>query len=135
MAIYLGERNHSRAAITALKLNYARIAIINPLLKAQYPSKSYEAKHVVGVDKSDLYAVKTGVRGDNDLVWVGRSANHAAKLSSLSTEAPSWITGEVYDMLADDAKFSNGRAMWESKSWAGLPGRRLYSSTWNWTIH
>jgi class 3 adenylate cyclase len=134
MAIYLGDYKNTSAARTALKINWVRVNIINPLLKKQYPDANYEVSHLVGIDRSTLRAAKTGVRGDNDLVWVGTAANHAAKLSSLSEPASSWITGEVYDSLAKVAKYTDGESMWEARSWSGLPGRKIYRSTWTWKI-
>lgn len=134
MAIYLGDYKNTSAARTALKLNWVRINIINSLLKQQYSDANYEVRHVVGIDRSTLRAAKTGVRGENDLVWVGKAANHAAKLSSLSEPASSWITGAVYDRLADEARYARGEEMWESRFWKGLPGRRIYRSVWAWKL-
>ena len=134
MAVYLGDSKNSAAARTALKINHVRIYVINPLLKKQYKNSTYEVRHVVGIDRSELRAAKTGVRGDNDLVWVGQAANHAAKLSSLSVEEPSWITGEVYDRLADNVKFTDGKPMWEERVWTDMNRRRIYRSSWNWPI-
>ena len=45
------------------------------------------------------------MRGDNDLVWVGRGANYAAKLTEISDDAATFITGEVFDRLHDSAKY------------------------------
>jgi len=50
MAIYVGDTKNSSAARTALKLNYVRINIINPLIKNQYPAETYKLEHVVGID-------------------------------------------------------------------------------------
>ncbi len=84
MAVYIGNRKNTAAATTALKINYAAKQIINPAITAQYPKTSYAVKHVVGVDTSKLLVARTGVRGANDLVWVGRAANYAAKLNDLN---------------------------------------------------
>ena len=83
MAVYIGDIPNTSAARTALKINSCRLDIITPLMYKQYPSATYELKHVVGIDRSPLRAARTGARGANDLVWVGRAANYAAKLSSL----------------------------------------------------
>jgi class 3 adenylate cyclase len=58
---------------------------------------------VVGSDVSSLRAARIGVRGGNDIVWVGHAANYAAKLTELNLEESTWITKDVYDMLKDDA--------------------------------
>jgi hypothetical protein len=52
-----------------------------------------------------LFSKRTGIRGSNDLVWVGRAANHAAKLSSLREDNfATWITADVYDKMNDSSK-------------------------------
>jgi class 3 adenylate cyclase len=119
-----------------LKINYAVQNIINPALKAQYSSKSYEVKQTVGIDTSELRAARTGVRGGNDIVWVGRAANYAAKLTEITSDKRTWITKEVFDKLADEAKFSsNGRKpMWGSFNWNTFDNRTIYGSTWTWTV-
>jgi len=92
-------------------------------------------KHVVGVDTSQLFVAKTGVRGANDLVWVGRAANYAAKLATLPESYPTYITKEVYDAMADDAKLSrDGQAMWQAVRWNTFDDRIIYRSNWWWAM-
>jgi len=134
MAVFIGDRKNSSAAKAALKINYARSKIINPAIKKQYPNANYQVKHTIGIDRSSLFVARTGVRGANDLVWVGRAANHAAKLCSLSNEYPTRITADVYNMLSDDTKFgADGRNMWEQVNWNGM-NRTIYRSTWIWSV-
>ncbi|MBW9263726.1 MAG: adenylate/guanylate cyclase domain-containing protein [Candidatus Thiodiazotropha sp. (ex. Lucinisca nassula)] len=133
MAVFIGDSKNTSAARAALKINYARIHIINPALKAQYPDASYEVKHTVGVDASKLFIARTGIRGSNDLVWVGRAANHAAKMGGLSNNYPSRISSDVYDMLNDSVKFSDGVPMWEKVTWNDMD-RTIYRSTWWWSV-
>lgn len=134
MAIYIGDSKNTSAARSALKINYCRTEIVNPLLAEHYPSTEYELKHVVGIDRSELRAARTGVRGANDIVWVGRAANYAAKLSELSSDYPSRITKDVYDRLRDELKFSNGRSMWEAATWSDMNNLSIYRSTWWWSV-
>jgi hypothetical protein len=70
-----------------------------------YPQTAERINHVTGIDTSDLFVAKTGVRGANDLVWVGRAANYAAKLTALPPAYPTYITKEVYDALANDGGY------------------------------
>lgn len=133
MAVFVGDTKNTSATRAALKINYARIYIINPALKVQYPNAAYEVKHTVAVDSSDLFIARTGIRGSNDLVWVGRAANHAAKMGGLSNDYPSRISSDVYDMLHDSVKFSDGKPMWEKVTWNDM-NRTIYRSTWWWRI-
>ena len=135
MAVYIGDSKNSSAAESALKINYTVTKIINPLIKKHYPTTSYRVKQVVGIDSSELFIARTGIRGSNDLVWVGRSANYAAKLCSLSPEYPSRITETVYNKLNESAKYSNdGRLMWEIDTSNNMNGINIYRSNWWWEI-
>ncbi|NOU36244.1 MAG: adenylate/guanylate cyclase domain-containing protein [Kiritimatiellaceae bacterium] len=134
MAVYIGDSPNTSAARTALKINWCRLEIINPLLLKQYPSKEYQLKHVVGIDRSTLRAARTGARGANDLVWVGRAANYAAKLSSLPDTHASRITADVYNRLVDDAKKHNGVSMWEEAQWTDMNNMKIYRSNWKWSL-
>jgi uridylate cyclase len=132
MAVFIGNSKNTSAVKAALKINYARTHIINPALKAQYNS-DYEVKHVVGIDTSKLFAARTGVRGANDLVWVGRSANYAAKLAALDASY-TWITASVFDHIRDAVKVFEGRAMWEAHVWNTMNKMRIYRSSWRFKL-
>nr|BDT33784.1 adenylate/guanylate cyclase domain-containing protein [Myxococcus sp. MH1] len=132
MGIFIGDSKNTSAVRSALKINYAVTQIINPSLKAQYPTSEYEVRQSVGVDTSTLFAARTGIRGSNDLVWVGRAANYAAKLCSLREGVyTSWITSSVYDVMANEVKTTNGTSMWEKRHWTA---RKIdvYRSSWHW---
>lgn len=133
MAAFTGGSKNTTAVRCALKINYAVCEIIRPALKEQYPTKDFILKHVVGIDTSRLRTARIGVRGDNDLVWVGRAANYAAKLTTLSNKA-TWITKSVYDNMNDEVKFSKGVSMWESRSWTSMNKLPVYCSTYWWRI-
>lgn len=135
MAVYIGDYKNTSATKTALKINDAVTNIINPAIKKQYPDSNYLVRQVVGIDTSPLFVARTGIRGSNDLVWVGRSANYAAKLTSLSADFPSRITKDVYDKLHNSAKISSdGRNMWEKVTWTPMNKMTIYRSTWRWTL-
>ncbi|MGH8050722.1 MAG: adenylate/guanylate cyclase domain-containing protein [Arenimonas sp.] len=133
MAIFTGDSKNNSAVRCALKINFAVCEIIRPALKAQYPSKNFVLKHVVGVDTSPLHTARIGVRGDNDLVWIGRAANYAAKLTTLSQKS-TWITKAVYDRLNDERKYVNGVSMWEARTWTAMNNLPIYSSNYWWRI-
>ena len=131
MAVFIGNFKNTNAAKSSLHINYLINEIINPLIKEYYPKDNYEVKQTVGIDTSELFIARTGIRGNNDLVWVGRAANYAAKLTSLSPQYPSRITKEVYERLNDSVKFTNGQAMWEKAHWTDM-NIDIYRSTWQW---
>ena len=136
MGIFIGDSKESAAAVAGLKINYAVQKIVNPALAEQFPKNSYQLSHVVGVDTSPLFAARIGVRKYNDLVWVGRAANYAAKLSSLDTPNMTFITDAVFQRLNDAAR--NGgkprRLMWEPRLWTAMNNMSIHRSSWTWTI-
>jgi len=137
MAVFLGDAKNDSAVRSALKINHVVQKIINPLLKDQYPKKTYQLKHVVGIDTSELLVARIGVRNDNDLVWVGRAANYAAKLCSLNGKHSTYITGTVFNAMSKDVKYGgkdSSSMMWEEKVWTARNNMRIYGSIWMWTI-
>ncbi len=135
MGVFIGSYQSTSAAKAGLKINYAVQKIVTPALKKQY-STAYEVKQVVGIDTSEIRAARTGVRGDNDLVWVGRAANYAAKLTDLDLAERTWITKEAYDRLHTSAKFGSKDQthMWKSYRWTQMNDHPIYGSTWTWTV-
>ncbi|HWO38457.1 MAG TPA: adenylate/guanylate cyclase domain-containing protein [Candidatus Acidoferrum sp.] len=106
MGVFIGDNQCSRAAKCALKINYTVKNIINPAISAQYSSSNFSVAQCVGIDISEVHVSRTGVRGDNDLVWVGKAANYAAKLTDLSAEGPTWITEAVFSRLSNESKYA-----------------------------
>ncbi len=136
MGIWVGDRQTTPAAIAGLKINYAVQKIVNPALRAQYPGWTGEVKQVVGIDTSTIRAARTGVRGGNDIVWVGRAANYAAKLTDLNLQERTWVTDEAFKRLTDEAKFGGSprQLMWKSYRWSQQGDRRIHGSTWRWAV-
>lgn len=136
MAVFIGKLKNTSAVRAGLKINGAVWDIIKPALNTQYPTTSYTLKHVVGIDTSKLLVCRIGVRNDNDLVWVGRAANYAAKLSSLSGEFSTYITDSVYSVMHDDVKHggTSRQNMWEPRLWTSMNNFQLYASTWKISI-
>lgn len=134
MAVFIGDSKNSDAARTALKINYSVREIINPAIRSQYPNRIYTVKHIVGIDTSNLFVARVGVRGDNDLVWVGKAANYAAKLSD-GSGAPSKITEDVYNRLNDSSKYGpNRQNMWTLSFAPELSYKAIYTSNWQWPV-
>ena len=134
MAVFIGDSKNSSAARTALQVNYLVTKVLNVELKKHYPNSNYQVQQSVGIDSSDLFVAKTGIRGANDLVWVGLSANYAAKLCSLREGIySSFITESVFNMLEDKSKYGGEpkRSMWDKVIW-NEQGIAIYRSSWIW---
>ena len=134
MGVFLGDTKNSSAAKTGLQINWACRQIIGASVKAKYPDTDFSLRQRVGIDTSKLFVARTGIRGSNDLVWVGNAANNAAKMAALDPSYPTYITGDVYSMLLEWAKLGGEeprRDMWTDLGTSSL-GYRIYGSSWSW---
>lgn len=135
MAVFIGSSKNSAAAKAALQINWAVDNIINSKVREKYPNTSYEVRQAVGVDSGKVMVAKAGIRGFNDLVWVGRAANVAAKLSALRDGGYAcFMTASVYKKLSDSSKFGGkdkNRDMWSEYVWSET-GEVIYRSNWTW---
>lgn len=133
MAVFVGDTKNTTAVRAALKINYAVGEILQPAIRTFYPNTDFLVNHVVGIDTGTLRAARIGVRGDNDIVWIGRAANYAAKLCTLP-EKPLWITKDVYIRLMDEVKFHNGNPMWKKMTWNSMNKMEIYCSTYRYKV-
>lgn len=135
MGVFIGESMNTSAAKAGLQINYVSEYLITPKVHAQYGNDStFTLKQRVGIDTSELFVARAGVRGSNDLVWVGNASNNAAKLAALDPRYPTYITADVYDLLNDSSKYGgDGRNMWTDLGTRDM-GYRIYGSTWWWEV-
>lgn len=130
MGIFISTTQCNDAVSCALEIHYAITHIVQEELNRQYKT-DFKIRHVVGIDTSEIRAARTGVRGDNDIVWIGNAANLAAKLTALSADKPTWITKRVYDYLNEKQKtLSSGESKWVKWSWNTHNSEEIYSSTY-----
>jgi class 3 adenylate cyclase len=136
MAVFVGDYKESWAAEAALKINHAVVKIINPAMLNVYKAQAFRLRHRVGIDTSPLFVARIGVRNDNDLVWVGRAANHAAKMTEIEEDNTVFISDAVFKKLNDRSKFggSNNELMWKPRKWTQMGDIAIHSSIWTWTI-
>lgn len=136
MAIFIGSAKCSNATKSALQI-HAIIRKINEEIKIKYPASDYQIDYAAGIDVSKLFVVKTGIRGENDLAWIGDAANLAAKLSEIrDLQGKTFITERVYERMNDDSKYSTASkdvCMW-TLSEKKLFDQRIYGSTWWWNF-
>ncbi len=134
MGIFIGESKNSAAAKCGLQIHWAVKNIIQPAMEKQYPKVNFKMKHVVGIDSSKVLITRAGIRGSNDLVWIGKAPNYAAKLSAMSPSYPTWITKSVYDRLSDETKYSGEKNMWEPRNWTAMDNMKIYRSSFTWSL-
>jgi class 3 adenylate cyclase len=134
MAIFIGDAPNTAAAKTGLQLKWAVDKIISPKIEEVYKDVDYKVRHAVGIDKCEFFVARTGIRGSNDLVWVGAAANFAAKLSAVREERYStYVTDEVFGSLLESARLGGNpkRSMWERRAFGG---RTIHRSSWLWSL-
>jgi len=136
MAVFIGDSKNSSAADAALRIHHAVVKIIKPKLESKYKALAdggWTIKHCTGVDTGEMLIVRGGIRNNNDLIFVGRAPNVAAKLSSVRASSyASYITSDVYKRLNSSAKSnSDGDNMWEKVKWTEVTGvDEVYRSSW-----
>lgn len=138
MAVFLGEGRDTRAVRAALAINHAVVKILNPRIAELHPKLAppFVVQQSVGIDRSKLFVARTGIRGSNDLVWVGRAANFAAKLCSLREgNYATWITDDVFQATDATVRLGNaGESMWEARQWTAQNNMRIHRSAWTWPL-
>ncbi len=139
MGVFFEGNKNTSAALSALKVNYFFRNILTPAFTGFYPGRSLKLSQTAGVDTSATRVIRTGIRNNNDLVWVGRAPNVAAKLSAIREDGySSYLSEAVFNGMLDDGKFGGNprRLMWERRTWAkGEPYGVgiVYRSNWTWT--
>ena len=136
MGVFYGDTKNSSAANCAIQINWA-VVKIRERFEASYESvrtASFKIRHGVGVDTGTVLAVRGGVRGTNDLIWIGRAPNLAAKMSDIREDPyNSFITAAVFNMLNDGSKYGGNprELMWERRTWNFLGDNlHIYRSSW-----
>jgi class 3 adenylate cyclase len=137
MAVFAGPSKSSHAMKSALQIHYVSDKILTPRIVERYPSYGFPISYGIGIDVSPVLVVRTGVRGSNDLLWVGRAPNLAARLSALRTGPPAaWVTADVFEGAHHTSRISasgTGAPMWERIDLPAL-GVLAYRSGWNWPV-
>lgn len=135
MAVFTGNSKCSSSAKAGLQIVSA-IRRVNEKLKEFYPSTSYKIDFGIGIDVSDIFVIKTGIRANNDLAWIGTAANNAAKLSEVrGMKERVFITQRVFDSLNKVSKFGGNpaRCMWDTVD-VGSIGLPVLGSQWWWNF-
>jgi class 3 adenylate cyclase len=140
MGVFIGNQKNSNAVWAALEISWAVFDIMIPEIKRFYKGThdSFNISHCTGIDTSNLFIIRGGVRNDNDLVWIGRAANVAAKLSSIRDWNTTYITEAVYNTMFDDRKYLNDiydgykrKYIWVERTWNEVSGvNKIYGTNW-----
>jgi class 3 adenylate cyclase len=109
LIIFSGKGRSRRAVLAAIKVMRIAGSVIAPRVHELFERSTHEPRvssHEmpfsvrIGVDVSELYAVRVGTRENSGVSWVGRSPNACAKLTRQSDPGSITITREVSSELA-----------------------------------
>jgi class 3 adenylate cyclase len=121
MGVFMGDSPRVYSTRCAREIFYTVENILGPKATKKFQSVSnnnIKLKCGVGVDFGTSRTVRAGIRNSNDLIWIGRPPNMAAKLSDIR-EYPYcvFVHKVVYDALGDADKIVDGKNIWESRSY------------------
>jgi len=128
MAIFVGPDKETFAVRAGLAINWLVQQVLRPMVKDAWTdiAASWQMDHSVGIDTGRALITRGGVRGDNDLISIGRAPNVAAKLSDI--RSPLYkvhITHEVYEPMSNAVAFHEGRQMWSREPILKVGGRAV----------
>jgi len=126
MGVFTGDSRRNNAVKAGFMINWLVLEVIAPLVRARQEAMENTAvwipSHGVGIDEGEAFVTRAGVRNKagehnhNDLIFVGRAPNVAAKLSALRGDGarPLIITRNVYRFLNDGQKkyLQSEEAVW-----------------------
>ncbi|MNV22284.1 hypothetical protein D3C71_1132500 [compost metagenome] len=130
MGVFIGDGKGDRAFTAALELTWYVEELIKPRFIAKYPlitAAGLDVAHGVGIDAGEVFVARTGIRRHNDLVWVGRAPNIAAKLSAIRVPSLrifatlSALMDAPNLMLSPDYANPPREVMWQYHNWTEAP--------------
>lgn len=119
MGIFIGDYKNTNASYCAREIDWSVEKILNEKAKRFKSIKENDIKitHCVGIDTGEAHAVRSGIRNNNDLIWIGSAPSLAAKLSDIRNYPYSvYITETCYNKLASSAKIDGDANIWEHTS-------------------
>lgn len=143
LALFVGNSRSNNAVKAAMQLKWFVRDVLSPRFEKFFLRKKDALGNALdfnvgcGLDEGTVFAVRVGIKGTNDVSWVGRCTNTSSKLSNIAQPPKNvLITRAVYKRLNDDRKYSEGTLMWSNESFYEMGGvsRALRSTTYHWTI-
>lgn len=142
LALFLGDLRFHNAVKAAMQVEWFAGNILRPRIDRYFENNRAAMGQKLGfeigcgLDDSSIFAVRVGIRGTNDVAWVGKGTNTAAKLASKVAQPQSiGITREVYSHLDRTYTYDSGVHMWSEESFEEIGGQvRAIRTTDYWSI-
>ena len=83
MGVFVGDYKNTNAAKCALRINWMFLHVLKPKFEAKYEpirNGTYKLAHYTGIDTSEVFAVRAGIRDNNDLVWGWARTERGSKI-------------------------------------------------------
>ena len=115
MGVFKTDTPNIHAVRSARKIDWMVHNVLNPKAKTYNSIKNNNIviKHCVGVDKSEAVAVRAGISGNNDLIWIGKVPSFAAKLSDIRKHPYElYISKDYYDKIGASNQSPDGKNIW-----------------------
>jgi uridylate cyclase len=139
LAVFVGGRRSNNAVEAAKLVQGFVIKQLRPRIARYFAANRAAGTlgfHIgCGIDDGDIFAVKVGIKGTNDIAWVGRGTNAAAKLASkLSSPENIGVTADVYARLnkSNLTLKSTGEDTWSAAKVMSLGGVLRTVRTTHW---
>jgi adenylate cyclase len=139
LALFIGDSRSSNATKAAMQVDWFVTEVLGEKFEKYFANnmtalgKTLSFEIGCGLDDGWIYAVRVGIKGTNDVAWVGKPTNTAAKLSDVGSGAANIIvTRAVYNRLKRTRKYSNGTHMWSDETFVTVGGvrRAIRKTTW-----
>src|SRR5215203_6371657 len=131
LAIFIGDYRSSNAVKSAMQVDWFVWNVLQPKFRRYFSNNQAALGQALdfeigcGLDNGEIFAVRVGIKGTNDVAWVGRCTNTSAKLaSSVSSPRSIAITREVYSRMIDKHKYDSpgGRHLWSNEHTKSIGG-------------
>lgn len=137
MGVFMDGAKNSSASICGREIHWAVRKIIQPAAARQFKSirdNGIEIRNCSGIDVGEVRAVRSGIRNNNDLIWIGKAASFSAKLSDVrATGFNTYISSRTHNSLLDYAKYdSDGKSLWQSCDFAFAGDRETVYRSNHW---
>ena len=119
MGVFKGETPNTSAVNCARKIDWMVEKVLNPKADTAFPTirnNKLTIRHCIGIDTSNAWAIRSAIN-NNDLIWIGKGPQFAAKLSGIRKYPYSvYISRDCFVRLGDIAKEAGEANIWFEKS-------------------
>jgi class 3 adenylate cyclase len=145
LAIFVGGTRSNNAVKAAMQVKWFVLRVLQSKFNRYFENNQAAAGQALafsigcGLDDGEIFAVRVGIRGTNDVAWVGRCTNTSAKLANdASSPQEIAITRAIYQRLNDDRKYASksGKHMWSDERLLEIGGttRAIRTTSYWWGI-